>query len=384
MITLPISELQEGMICAKPLLTKRGQSIAKEGTVLTGQLIARLSFYKIDSVTVEDPPKPAEPEPVAVPEPEHAPVTEAVAEPDNGPSHIEEHISYSQKLKASPQFQQFQLDYTLNMEYLKENMDAIIAGAGAECVDLLLENTECLFKSKTSIELFDMIHNMRGSDDSVYAHSLNVALISRAIGKWLKLEREDLNTLTVAGLLHDIGKTQIPDEILNKPGRYTDEERSIVESHTSLGRNLLKDKDFDSRVLKAAMQHHERQDGSGYPRHLESEEIDDFASIVAIADVYDAMTAVRSYRNPLCAFQVIAEFQKEGFQKYNTKILLTFLERIAATYQNSRVILSDMRTGQVVYINKRSLSKPVIKLDNGEIVDLSNARNAELFIQAIV
>lgn len=380
MVTLPVAELKDGMICAKPLLTKRGQSIAKEGTVLTSQLIARLSFYKIETVTVEDPVVEEEPvvevaEPVEPAAPEPAPVKQAT---------VVEHISYSQKLKASPQFKQFQLDYTLNMEYLKENMEAIIAGAGSECTDMLLENTECLFKSKTSIELFDMIHNMRGSDDSVYAHSLNVALISRAIGKWLKLERETLNTLTVAGLLHDIGKTQIPDEILNKPGRYTDEERSLVESHTTLGRNLLKDKNFDARILKAAMQHHERQDGSGYPRHLEAEEIDDFASIVAIADVYDAMTAVRSYRNPLCAFQVIAEFQKEGFQKYNTKILLTFLEHIAATYQNSRVLLSDMRSGQVVYINKRSLSKPVIKLDNGEIIDLSNAKNSEIFIQAIV
>lgn len=381
MVTLPLSELKDGMICAKPLLTKRGQSIAKEGTVLTSQLIARLSFYKIETVTVEDPPQEEEPAPVEAPV--AAPVVESAPAPAAAPSRLES-ISYSQKLKASPQFKQFQLDYTLNMEYLKENMDAIIAGAGAECCGLLLENTECLFKSKTSIELFDMIHNMRGSDDSVYAHSLNVALISRAIGKWLKLDLDTLNTLTVAGLLHDIGKTQIPDEVLNKPGRYTDEERSLVESHTSLGRNLLKDKDFDPRILKAAMQHHERQDGSGYPRHLETEEIDDFASIVAIADVYDAMTAVRSYRNPLCAFQVIAEFQKEGFQKYNTKFLLTFLERIAATYQNSRVMLSDMRSGQVVYINKRSLSKPVVKLDNGEIIDLSNAKNADIFIQSIL
>lgn len=87
---------------------------------------------------------------------------------------------------------------------------------------------------------------MRSVDDSVYAHSLNVALISRAIGKWMQFSKEDLNTLTLAGLLHDIGKTQIPPEILNKQGKLTDEEFDIIRSHAKLGHKILKDTDLDS------------------------------------------------------------------------------------------------------------------------------------------
>ena len=375
MVTLKIDELKPGMIVAEPVVTKRGQVISKVGSELSSQLIARLSFYKIDQVTVEDPIEEEDDDFEVVLQEEAPPAEKA---------YVSDQISYSQRLKASPKFQQFQIDYTVNIGYLKENIDAIIAGAGSECSDLLIENCEPLFKSKTSLELFDMLHNMRGMEDSIYAHSLNVALISRAIGKWSKFGKDTLDMLTVAGLLHDIGKTQIPDEILNKPGKYTDEERETVQSHPLLGYKLLQGKDFHPSICHAVLQHHERMDGTGYPRKLYAEEIDDVAAIVAIADVYDAMTAARSYRDPLCAFQVIAEFEKDGLSKYNTKYILTFLEHIAATYQNSRVLLTDAKAGRVVYINKRNLSRPVIELDSGEIIDLSSPIYSGLSIQAII
>ena len=379
MVTLEISKLEPGMIVAEPIITKRGQTISGPGTVLNSQLLAKLSFYKIESVTVEDPVVEDEPEPEPEPEPV---VEEAPKAPTK--AFVSTQITYTQRLKASPKFQQFQSNYALNCGYLNENFDAIIAGGGSECQDMLLDNFQTLSRSNASLELFDMLHLMRTVNDSVYAHSINVALIARCIGKWLRFSREDLDVLTLAGLLHDIGKTQIPDEVLNKPGRYTDEERALVQSHPLLGNKLLRNKGFDPRILKATLQHHERNDGSGYPRGLLDEEIDEFASIIAISDVYDAMTSARSYRDPLCSFQVIAEFEKEGLQKYNTKILLTFLEHIADTYNNSRVILNNARTGHVVYINRSNLSRPVIGMDDGTIVDLSAPENKELFIRTIL
>ena len=376
-MTLSVEELKAGMVLTEPILTKRGQTIAKAGEKLTNQLIAKLTFYKIEQAVVEDIPEP-EPEPVAVPEPEPAPAA-AKAE-----SHVSNQITYTQRLKASPKFQKFQSDYALNIAYLKENFDAIIAGAGAECSNLMLENCESLFKSKTSLELFDMLANMRNLEDPIYSHSLNVALIARSIGKWLQLPKNDLNTLTLAGLLHDIGKTQIPESILNKPGKYTDEEFATMKSHPLLGKKLLNNKGFDSRILAATLQHHERSDGSGYPRGLMEDEIDDFASIIAIADVYDAMTCARAHRDPLCSFQVIYEFEKDGLQKYHTKFVLTFLERIANTYNNSRIILNNAKTGRVVYINKSNLSRPVIQMDSGEIINLADSVNKDLYIKSIL
>lgn len=370
MTTLTVDKLEPNMITAEPIVTKRGQTIVKAGEKLTAQAIAKLSFYKIETATVEDPepPAPSKPEPAN----------------SNNDSYVSDQITYSQRLKASPKFQKFQSDYALNISYLKENFDAIIAGGGAECSDLMLENCEILFKSKTTLELLDMLSNMRNLEDPIFSHSLNVALISRAIGKWLSLSKEDLATLTLAGLLHDIGKTQIPESILNKPSRYTDEEFAQMKSHPLLGKKILNDKGFDPRILYAALQHHERSDGSGYPRGLEDDEIDDFASIVAIADVYDAMTSARAHRDPLCAFQVINEFEKEGLQKYKTKYILVFLDKMANIYSNSRVMLNNAKTGRVVYINKANLSRPVVALDNGDILNLADSANNELYIKSIL
>lgn len=375
MTTLTIDKLNAGMIVAEPILTKRGQTIAKAGEILTNQLIAKLTFYKIESVTVEEPEPIPEPEPASEPE-EDTPVKKE--------SHVSQQISYTQRLKASPKFQKFQSDYALNITYLKENFEAIMAGGGAECSDLMLESCEALFKSKTTLELFDMLANMRNLEDPIYSHSLNVALIARSIGKWLHLSSEDLNCLTLAGLLHDIGKTQIPESILNKPGRFTDEEFQIMKSHPLLGKKILNNKGFDSRILAATLQHHERSDGSGYPRGLMEDEMDDFACIIAIADVYDAMTSARAHRDPLCSFQVISEFEKDGLNKYHTRFVLTFLEHIANTYNNSRVILNNAKTGRVVYINKSNLSRPVIQMDSGEIINLADGAYKDLFIKSIL
>lgn len=375
MTTLTVENLKAGMITAGPITTKRGQVIAKAGEQLTNQLIAKLTFYRIESVNVEDPIVEAKPEPQPA---------EVSAPKAPEKTIVSDQITYSQRLKASPKFQKFQSDYALNIAYLKENFDAIIAGGGAECADMMLENCETLFKSNSTLELFDMLSNMRNLEDPIYSHSLNVALIARVIGKWLHFSRNDLNVLTLAGLLHDIGKTQIPDEILNKPGKYTDEEFQLMKSHPLLGKKLLNNKGFDSRILAATLQHHERSDGSGYPRGLMEDEIDDFASIIAIADVYDAMTSARAHRDPLCSFQVIYEFEKDGLNKYNTKFVLTFLEHIASTYNNSRIILNNAKTGRVVYINKSSLSRPVIQLDSGDIINLADSAYKDLFIKSIL
>ena len=127
-----------------------------------------------------------------------------------------------------------------------------------------------------------MINQMHSINDSVYAHCVNVALISRMIGRWLRLEQQDLNILTCCGLLHDIGKLAIPDEILNKPGKLTDEEFATIKSHPVLGYQMIANQNLDARIKQAIFMHHERYDGSGYPNKLSGESLPNFAMIVAI------------------------------------------------------------------------------------------------------
>lgn len=369
-------DLLPGMVTAIPVRTKRGQLIINPNVELTRTLISRLEFYGIASVQITENKQVATPM-----ETPKDPAYFPAKSPVSAPSPVSD-ASYSQKLKSSPEFQRFQVDFTLRSQDLKNCFDAYLSDGGTVNKEELLSKTISLVNPKqTTLDVFDMLHNIRQVNDSTYAHSLNVAIISRIIGKWLHFSNEELDTLTLAGLLHDIGKTKIPDEVLNKDGKLTDEEFQMIRNHPKYGYDILKSQPLNSHIKKAALMHHERCDGSGYPMGLTMEEIDDYALIIAIADVYDAMTAARSYRAPLCPFEVIAEFEKDGLQKYKPKYILTFLENIANAYQNNRVMLSDGTSARIVLLNHRRLSKPLVQLDDGACIDLEKS---PLYIKAII
>lgn len=369
-------DLLPGMVTAIPVRTKRGQLIINPNVELTRTLISRLEFYGIASVQITENKQVATPM-----ETPKDPAYFPAKSPVSAPSPVSD-ASYSQKLKSSPEFQRFQVDFTLRSQDLKNCFDAYLSDGGTVNKEELLSKTISLVSPKqTTLDVFDMLHNMRQVNDSTYAHSLNVAIISRIIGKWLHFSNEELDTLTLAGLLHDIGKTKIPDEVLNKDGKLTDEEFQMIRNHPKYGYDILKSQPLNSHIKKAALMHHERCDGSGYPMGLTMEEIDDYALIIAIADVYDAMTAARSYRAPLCPFEVIAEFEKDGLQKYKPKYILTFLENIANAYQNNRVMLSDGTSARIVLLNHRRLSKPLVQSDDGACIDLEKS---PLYIKAII
>lgn len=369
---LKLDEVKPGMITSAPVMTQRGQIIIDENVLLTKQLIARMHFYGIAEASVleiNDSAKKAQKKDA----PAEPPKEEV---PENEPS-------YSQKIRRSSSFQQFQLDYTNDIvnfnNYLEDFKETKVLHYAKELTEI---PKSLIAETRTSIQFFDMIHNLRTIDDTIYAHSLNVAMISRMIGKWLKLDDEQLDTLTLAAALHDVGKFLIPDEILNKEEKLTDEEFRLIKEHPVLGYELLKDQDINYHIKQSALMHHERCDGSGYPLGLTTNEIDNFALIIAIADVYDAMTAARKYRAPLCPFQVISEFEKDGLSKYKPKFILTFLQHIANAYQNNRVLLNDGRSAKIILLNQNHLSRPMIQLNDGSCIDL--ARKPELYIQAVV
>jgi len=412
---LPYKELKSGMIALEAIVTQHGQLIAPAGAEVTRQIINRIKLYSIDSVLVdvvenvveqitipEEAPKSAPktmsaPVPVVTQVPATASVPVIVAESpvDSKPTlrsekelmqntRIADMKPNSQAVVKSPEFMAFQVDYLLATSTLKDAFLNVAKNRNYNIDEASLVKTiSTLYSSRNTItELFDMIYQMRSIDDSIYSHCVNVALISRMIGRWLHLDTHDLDVLTCCGLLHDIGKIAIPDEILNKPGKLSSEEFNTIKSHPKIGYELLHKQNIDNRIKQSALMHHERYDGSGYPNGLSSELVIDYAMIVDIADVYDAMTAARAYREPLCPFQVIANFEQEGFQKYHTKFLLVFLNRIATTYQNNRVLLNDGRACKIVMLNQNYLSKPMVQFDDGTCIDLATER--DLYINKVL
>lgn len=383
-------ELKPGMVTAAPVTTRRGQELIPAGTTLTRQLISRMEFYGIAYSCIDEASVLTEEEIQAALQAAmnhklasaQKGQTEAFSAQNPAKSTPRDEVAYSQKVKRSKTFQEYSLHSTLVTETLKKQLEGFVYNHRPIDFDALLNNVKSLITpGQTVIQYFDMLHNLRSSDDSVYSHSLNVAMISRILGKWLKWSPSDLDSLVIAGLLHDIGKITIPPEILNKEGKLTDEEFEQIRWHPRAGYELIKDLKIDSRIKKATLQHHERCDGSGYPMKVDEIMLDDFAMVVAIADVYDAMTAARKYRAPLCPFQVIREFERDGYQKYKTEYLLTFLKHIATTYQNNRVILSDGQAAKIILLNQNSLSTPLVQLDDGSCIDLATS---SLYIQSII
>lgn len=346
-------DLLPGMVVASDIINHSDQLIIASNTTLTDFLIEQLKANSITEVDVEG----------------H--ITSV-------PSKNE---SYSEKITNSESFRIFKEKFSNNSKQIQNAMADIINNKPTDIKALVEQTSQMTPERATSIEIFDMIHNMRSYDDSTYAHCLNVALICRVMAGWLHLSDEDTDILTLSGLLHDIGKVGISDDILNKPGKLTSEEFDIMKSHSQKGYDILKDQDFDERIKLAALQHHERCDGSGYPNALLSDDIIKFAKLIAIADVYDAMTSARVYRKGLCPFKVISIFEEEGLQKYDPKYILTFLERIGSAYINNNVLLSDGRVGEVVMINSNTLSRPMIKIGE-EYVNL--AKNLDIEISEII
>lgn len=382
------------MFAGEDVFNYSNQLIIPRGQKLTDKMITRLEFYSIPYIKIkeyEDEPYDAE-----ITEDDcHSDVDplemleNLISEEEGGgeekqPEEKKEEVKkpaagmFSNKTKASEEYQKFVENFDKSVNEFKGSLNDIVQNGTEINTDTLLHQaTDLISGASTHADFFNMLHNMRQYDDLTYAHSMNVALISNILADWLKMSKEDVELATLCGLLHDIGKLKIPEQIIKKPGKLTEDEYKVVKTHTIAGYNVLKDQDISEHIKNAALMHHEKCDGSGYPFGLKGDKIDPFAKIVAIADVYDAMTAARVYRGPLCPFQVIEIFEKEGLQKYETEYIMTFLENVVMTYMNERVKLSDGTIGTIVFINHAHLSKPMIQV-NDRFLDLTTEPNLSI------
>lgn len=168
-------------------------------------------------------------------------------------------------------------------------------------------------------------------DPYTRGHSVRVAYYSRELAKKLRLPERDVELIYYIALLHDIGKTLIPDAILNKPGKLTPEERSVIETHTSKGAMILKDFDAIEGIADGAGYHHEHYDGSGYPNKLKGEDIPFLARIICVADSYDAMSSDRCYRKRLSNDVIISELTTNSGKQFDPEVVDAMLSLLETT-----------------------------------------------------
>ncbi len=188
-------------------------------------------------------------------------------------------------------------------------IESLFASPKAECIKVaktaLSQMSDMILSEKdTALQLL----KITAYDHNTYAHSVNVGVLSLSLAKQFFADdtSHDLNKLGSAFFLHDIGKTEIPYRILSKPGRLTDEEMEVMREHPERGLRILKEAgELNEECAIIVSQHHERNDGSGYPNKLTGDQIHEYGKICAIADVFDALTMERSYKKPLTTFEAL-------------------------------------------------------------------------------
>lgn len=364
------SRAAENMVVADDVYTTDDKLVIPEGTVLTEEIIKSLKEYGIFAIRIkvdeEDGSIPLEDDS------EEEETKEIVETPKRRTQ--EEQQNYLRQIKESKEFEEFHSAFIDSVDNLKSLFNKVVMHNEEIDSKAILEDVENVVdKGRNGIHILDMLQCMRGYDDVTYVHSVNVAMLSNMIGRTVypDVSKEELDILTLSGLLHDIGKMMVPDNIIQKNGRLTLPEYNVVKTHVLFGNNILKGlKNLDPRVAEVAMRHHERCDGTGYPGGYRREQIEPFARIVAIADTYDAMTSDRVYRAALCPFDVIHMFEREGIVKFDVEFLLPFLEKAVQAYLNTEVKLSTNEVGKVIMINHNEYSKPVVQVGN-EFYDLS-------------
>lgn len=344
-----IDNLKPGMVIKEDIFTKQGQLVICKNTIATENIIRRLHYFDIINIPIYN-------------EGEKYQTNEETFEIfKKDYSNIERQVSSF-------------LNNLIKKEYSDEQLNNII------------NDTIKMYNNQSStIMLLKMMQQIEETDP-IFTHSLNVGILGMIIGKWCGMDEAQTKLILECGIFHDVGKMLMPNALLNKNDGLSINEYAEMKSHTLEGYRLLKSLDVNEEIAKVALLHHERIDGSGYPLQLKGNQIEKFSNIskiIAIADVYDAMTTKRSYRDAICPFAVFGKFERDGIKIYDAKYLITFLKNIINTYINDKVELSDGRIGKIVMINQTSLGRPIVQVEN-DFIDLAQYRENELSIVKIL
>ncbi|CAH1200315.1 hypothetical protein PAECIP111891_01662 [Paenibacillus allorhizoplanae] len=208
-----------------------------------------------------------------------------------------------------------------------------------------------------------MLNNMNVKDNYLFQHSVNVSIYAIMLGISYGYSRDKLETLGLGALLHDIGKTKVPLGILRKPSQLTPDEFKEMKNHTTYGFNLLKDEpNIPLLSAHCALQHHERINGSGYPRGIQGGEINEFARWIGLVDSYDAMTTTRVYRRPLLPHEAMEQLFAGSGTMYDQSQIALFRDKIAIYPLGITVRLNTGEYGLVSKLNMSVPHRPTIRV----------------------
>jgi len=328
---ISINALTTGMVIGRTIWNEAGHPLLQKNVVVSEGIIHRLKQLGIQYLYIED-------------------------EISNG-IEIEGTVSPTKRMKAVKQI----TESFKKVKGLNSHSASIILEQQSKVIGNLVE--DLLNSVKNDEDLLTILTDTFIYDEYIYQHSFQVTLYSLAIAKELGYSYNDLKIIGMGALLHDVGKMAIPTDILLKPGKLTDDEYEIMKTHARSGFDILRNLHTVSLlVAHCAFQHHERLDGSGYPRGLVDHEIHPYAKIIAVADVFDAVTSNRVYRKKMLPHQGVNIIDSGSGTLFDSRVVEALKRSIAHYPNGSIVLLSDGRRGVVARQNSDYPAYPYVRI----------------------
>jgi len=260
-----------------------------------------------------------------------------------------------------------------------EVLDQVRSGRPIE-YDVLEDATDVIYSEVVNTNnIFRQLIALRDKDEYTLQHSVAVGALGVKICQLLNWPESKAKHVGVAGILHDIGKAQISDSIINKPGSLSEIEWAEMKRHSQYGYEILKnDCSVDPQVQMAVLQHHERINGKGYPLRLRDRQIHPYAKIIAIADTFDAITSDRSYQKPMSVFSAADELLKDAYRGgLEVETILIFVDYLLDMAPGEKVVLNTGEEAEIHLLNRNEPNRPLVRTSEG-FVDL--VRNREICI----
>ncbi|QZY55281.1 HD-GYP domain-containing protein [Crassaminicella profunda] len=355
-IKIPLTQLAENMVIATDILDHQGRKLISKGYKVTSSqrikdLLDKHQLKNVEIHVYKNNPFRKEEE-LPIPDAKDMSLVNTLEE---------EIITLKESLPSIKKRISTDFQYILEGKELPTNVLKQHTKANLKILNL-----------RTNV--FQLIEIMRKLDNSIYTHCYNVALTSYSIGKWMNLSEDDLEELFLAAMLIDVGKLQVPKEIIYKKGSLSYEEQMEIQKHAIYSYNLVKPYTCISHKIKQTiLTHHERIDGKGYPLRLKASDIPLYSRIIAVADVYN--TLITEKVGTFTVFDVLKIMKTEYKNLLDLNILYTFLKYIGCCFIGQKVKLDNQEIGEIVFINDKQINKPLIKLlSTNKIIDLNTYR----------
>lgn len=352
---LSMRVVQPGTVIDQAIVDRAGRVLIARKTVLDEYMIEALKKMGVPAIYIREGEEEEEPEEKKTP-----PVSEAVQK------------KYEQVKVEDPA--KVQLTQSVRervaegIKYLYQDVDS------KDFTDTTRTITNELMQAISDNEAIAVdISALKVSDEYTFKHSVDVATMSMIVAKRHGFTQQQVYEIGIAGLLHDIGKSQIPNDLLNKAGRLTDEEFEMMKQHSVLGYRILTGKeDLSNDIKMGVLQHHEKTNGKGYPMGVEMQKINVFARIISVADIYDALVTERPYKKPYTPRSAV-EMIMSMTQELDIEVMRSFLESVILYPVGTDVALSNGEMARVVENSPRYVLRPkVMGLKTGKVYDLAN------------